>query len=177
MGTVQSDIGPMVVAYGDAGVRALRPATEPGDRDIEPLEGDLARRIERRLAGDRARLEVDLSGLTEFQREVLRITSDIPRGQVRTYAWIALRVGRPRAVRAVGSALARNPVPLIIPCHRVVRSDGRIGEYGCGGPSAKTAILTAEGVDVGNLREVGGLLRRPPTKTPLIRMREWSATP
>jgi len=89
-----------------------------------------------------------LEGLAEFQRRVLLETCEIPRGEVRSYAWLALRLGHPGAARAVGSALARNPLPLVVPCHRVVRGDGTIGEYGCGGPAAKRALLAAEGVEL-----------------------------
>jgi O-6-methylguanine DNA methyltransferase len=63
---------------------------------------------------------------------VLEAAREIPFGEARPYAWVARRIGRPRAVRAVGTALARNPVPLVIPCHRVVRSDGTPGEYALG---------------------------------------------
>ncbi|MEO5917984.1 MAG: methylated-DNA--[protein]-cysteine S-methyltransferase, partial [Candidatus Limnocylindrales bacterium] len=69
------------------------------------------------------------------------------RGEVRSYGWIAAEIGRPRAVRAVGTALSRNPVPLVVPCHRVVRSDGTIGQYSLGGPDAKRAVLASEGLD------------------------------
>jgi O-6-methylguanine DNA methyltransferase len=72
---------------------------------------------------------------------------EIPRGEVRPYGWIAAEIGRPRAVRAVGTALAHNPVPLVVPCHRVVRSDGSIGQYSLGGPAAKRTVLAAEGLD------------------------------
>ena len=72
---------------------------------------------------------------------------EIPRGEVRPYGWIAAEIGRPKAVRAVGTALAHNPVPLVVPCHRVVRSDGSIGQYSLGGPAAKRTILAAEGLD------------------------------
>ena len=72
---------------------------------------------------------------------------EIPRGEVRPYGWIAAEIGRPKAVRAVGTALGHNPVPLIVPCHRVVRSDGYIGQYSLGGPANKRAILAAEGAD------------------------------
>ena len=72
---------------------------------------------------------VDLSEAPEFQRKVLRATAAIPFGEARPYAWVARRIGHPRAVRAVGTALGRNPVPLIVPCHRVLRSDGSAGGY------------------------------------------------
>ncbi|HET8632425.1 MAG TPA: methylated-DNA--[protein]-cysteine S-methyltransferase, partial [Thermomicrobiales bacterium] len=92
-----------------------------------------------------ADLEFDLRGLSEFERAVLLKALDIPRGQVRPYAWVAREIGRPGAVRAVGTALGHNPIPLLIPCHRVVRSDGRPGDYAFGG-AAKRAVLAAEGV-------------------------------
>ena len=89
----------------------------------------------------------DLRGLSEFERAVLLKALEIPRGQVRTYAWVAREIGHPSAVRAVGSALRKNPVPVLIPCHRVVRTDGQIGNYALGGSQAKRHILAAEGVD------------------------------
>ena len=94
-----------------------------------------------------SQLRYDLSGLTEFEQAVLRKTLEIPRGEVRTYSWVAREIGRPRAVRAVGTALANNPIPILIPCHRVVRSDGIIGRYGAGGPEAKFRILSEEGAE------------------------------
>jgi O-6-methylguanine DNA methyltransferase len=97
--------------------------------------------------GRPGRLPIDFGALTEFQQKVLTIAATIPRGQVRPYAWLAAESGRPKAARAVGSTMARNPVPLIVPCHRVVRSDGRIGEYSLGGPTNKQSLLRAEGVD------------------------------
>jgi methylated-DNA-[protein]-cysteine S-methyltransferase len=74
----------------------------------------------------------DIAGLSAFTKAVLRETANIPYGQVRTYQWLAARLGNPKAARAVGSALARNPLPIIIPCHRVVRGDGRIGRFALG---------------------------------------------
>jgi len=74
----------------------------------------------------------DIAGLSSFTKAVLRETAIIPYGQVRSYKWLAARLGKPRAARAVGSALARNPLPIIIPCHRVVRGDGRIGRFALG---------------------------------------------
>jgi O-6-methylguanine DNA methyltransferase len=71
---------------------------------------------------------------------------EVPAGEVRTYTWIAREIGRPAAVRAVGSALGRNPVPLLIPCHRVVRSDGTVSDYIFGAP-VKRALLRREGAD------------------------------
>jgi len=104
--------------------------------------------IARRIAGDRrARVRVDLRGRSDFERDVLLKAAEIPHGEVRPYGWIAAEIGRPKAVRAVGTALGHNPVPLIVPCHRVVRTDGTIGHYSLGGPENKRAILAAEGLD------------------------------
>jgi O-6-methylguanine DNA methyltransferase len=104
--------------------------------------------IRRRLAGDRrARIELDLRGSTSFEVAVWRKALEIPRGEVRPYGWVAAEIGRPKAVRAVGTALAHNPIPLVVPCHRVVRSDGTIGRYSLGGPENKRRILAAEGLD------------------------------
>ncbi len=91
---------------------------------------------------------LDLSCLTPFQQEVLLHTMHIPRGEVRSYAWLAQKLGRPRAWRAVGTALARNPLPFIIPCHRVIHADGRIGAYSGGGKRTKERLLAFEGVDM-----------------------------
>ncbi len=85
----------------------------------------------------------DLGGLPPFTQAVLRIAARIPYGEVRSYGWIAARLGKPKASRAVGNALARNPIPILIPCHRVVRSDGRLGGYALG-RSWKTRLLALE---------------------------------
>lgn len=83
---------------------------------------------------------------TPFQQKVWRELLKIPKGSVVTYAFIAKKVGRPKAVRAVASAIAANPWPLRIPCHRVIRSDGSLGGYsGPGGAKAKRALLRKEG--------------------------------
>jgi O-6-methylguanine DNA methyltransferase len=92
-------------------------------------------------------LKFDIAGLSSFAQSVLRKALQIPRGEVRPYSWIAAQIGSPKAVRAVGTALARNPVPLLIPCHRVVRTDGSIGDYALGSPN-KSRILEREGVKI-----------------------------
>lgn len=81
--------------------------------------------------------------LTDFQWRVLRQTCEIPLGQVRTYKWVAKKIGAPYAYRAVGSALKKNPYPLIIPCHRVVKSSGDIGGFSRG-KSVKRKLLMLE---------------------------------
>lgn len=136
------------------------------------LEGNAKRSASQRF---------DLSRLSEFERAVLLKAREIPRGQVRPYAWVAREIGRPKAVRAVGTALAKNPVPIVIPCHRVVRSDGAIGEYALGA-ERKPAILAAEGVDVGEverlaaagIRYVGRVAYCYPTCAAARRLRQGS---
>jgi O-6-methylguanine DNA methyltransferase len=87
------------------------------------------------------------SELTALEREVLGTLTRIPRGEVRTYEWVARQVGRPRAVRAVGTICARNIVPFVVPCHRVVPTTGGIGQYAYG-TATKREMLRREGVDV-----------------------------
>ncbi|MEO0077666.1 MAG: MGMT family protein [candidate division WOR-3 bacterium] len=117
---------------------SLRP--KPGRNDPE-----LGREIERVLESGviPGRLRVDLSGLPEFTRRVLRTCARIRPGRTMTYAELARKAGRPRAARAVGQVMARNPFPLLIPCHRVVRSDGSPGGY-VGGQTMKQKLLAAE---------------------------------
>ncbi len=107
--------------------RVARPATAEARRLIDRAREEIAEY----LRGQRAffSVPVDLSNVPEFQRRVLEAARGIPFGEARPYAWVAERVGHPRAVRAVGTALARNPVPLIVPCHRVWKSGGGLGGY------------------------------------------------
>lgn len=104
--------------------------------------------------GSPGKLPVDMRAVTEFQAKVLKVTATIPKGEVRPYGWVAKEASRPKAVRAVGSAVARNPIPLIIPCHRVVRTDGHIGNYSLGGPHNKLELLTHEGAAPDQLEEL-----------------------
>jgi O-6-methylguanine DNA methyltransferase len=140
-------LGPVFVAWNRLGVSAVMKT--PTAEDFEQRFAARFKRSPRRAPdgvppgiGDR----FDLRSVTEFERAVLLKAREIPRGEVRTYGWIAAQIGHPAAVRAVGSALRKNPVPVLIPCHRVVRSDGHIGEYALGGSANKSAILAAEGV-------------------------------
>jgi methylated-DNA-[protein]-cysteine S-methyltransferase len=89
--------------------------------------------------------QLDLDNCSQFQRTVLLAEKTIPRGRVAAYSELAAHVQRPRAARAVGTALARNPFPIIIPCHRTVRSDGSLGGFG-GGLDMKRALLDMEGI-------------------------------
>jgi methylated-DNA-[protein]-cysteine S-methyltransferase len=84
-------------------------------------------------------------GLTRFQRRVLLATFKVKKGETKTYKQIAEQIGSKNAYRAVGTALRKNPLPIIIPCHRIVKSDGSIGSYSNGGMARKIALLKAEG--------------------------------
>jgi len=95
--------------------------------------------------------------LTKFQWKVLKVTANIPLGETRSYQWVAKRVGSPKAVRAVGQALRRNPYPLIIPCHRVIKSDGSLGGYAGGSGEKKAELLERER----EIRKHINWLRRP----------------
>jgi methylated-DNA-[protein]-cysteine S-methyltransferase len=103
------------------------------------------RELEEYFAGRRTRfdLRLDTSLSSGFRREVQRALPAIAYGQTRSYRQIADLVGRPKAVRAVGTACATNPLPIVVPCHRVLRADGTLGGY-VGGPDVKTALLTLE---------------------------------
>jgi len=166
--TLDTVLGRVFVAYSGAGVIAIQ-----RDDDAQAFEEWFGRRFGRTLRREAAlppqlsrqlaaalrakkpKASLDLSFLRPFERSVLLKTLEIPRGEVRTYSWVAKEIGRPHAVRAVGTALATNPIPLVIPCHRVVRSDGRIGEYGCGGPEAKRLVLEVEGANPQRLEQLG----------------------
>jgi O-6-methylguanine DNA methyltransferase len=164
-----SSLGEVFVAFTEGGVQFLRAAeavhgdaTEfaeqyrtrfarpllPASRPPAGLHPALRGRPTRSLA-------FDLAGSSEFERAVLAATRKIPPGQTRPYSWVAREAGSPRAVRAAGSVLARNPVPLLVPCHRVVRADGELGDY-IFGSAHKEQLLRAEGA---NLDEVAALAR------------------
>ena len=87
---------------------------------------------------------LDFSRGTAFQRAVWQAMLEIPRGETRSYGWLAERIGRPGAARAVGQAVGANPLPLLVPCHRVIASDGGLGGFG-GGLEMKEALLRHEG--------------------------------
>ena len=107
---------------------------------------DARRQLDEYFAGHRRRFEIrtDRSLITGFARAVLAQTARIPYGSYLTYGEVAAEAGNPRAHRAAGSALARNPIPIVIPCHRVLRSGGVVGNYG-GGPEMKSSLLRMEG--------------------------------
>ena len=153
--TVESPIGELFVAYTDHGIAYVR-------RHGAEAAEEFRRRFQRPLVraprppaglvsalrrGRSSTLTFDLRGLSDFQVAVLRATRTIPRGEVRPYAWIAQKINRPRAVRAVGTALATNPVPVLIPCHRVVKQNGEVSSaFAFGGANRQVELLQAEGV-------------------------------
>ena len=156
---LDSPVGPVFIAHSKAGISMVTRAKSAAD-----FEADFRRRFGRGVTAEKAvppasvramvrnvkgkgrpELRFDLRGLSEFERAVLLKALEIPSGEVRPYSWIAREIGHPGAVRATGSALAKNPVPLLIPCHRVVRSDGHIGNYSLGGARNKRLLLEVEG--------------------------------
>lgn len=161
-------VGQVFVAFNDRGLSAVMRGESASDfeqaarallgRPVHPADEPPARLVaalERSLRGEgRRALRFDLRGLSEFEQAVLLKALEIPRGEVRPYAWVAREIGRPKAVRAVGTALAHNPIPIFIPCHRVVLSDGTLGRYSMGGDEIKRAILAAEGAAPDELEEL-----------------------
>lgn len=107
--------------------------------------GDLPDRLKSYLSGKKTSFpdRLDLSWASPFQRSVWDVCQSIPYGETRSYAWVAGKLGLPRAARAVGQALARNPVPIIVPCHRVIGSDGELVGFG-GGTDLKRLLLRIE---------------------------------
>jgi len=96
-----------------------------------------------------SRVPMDWSSLTPFQQKVLRAAARIPYGSVDTYGGLARKIGSPRSARAVGNALGRNPFPLFIPCHRIIKGDGRIGGFsGIAGVPLKKKLLRLEGISM-----------------------------
>lgn len=165
---LDAPIGTVYVAYNAQGIAFVLRADEPRAFErafrrrfrrplqaVDALPPALHAAVLARLHGEGASpLPLDLRTLTPFERAVLLKALEIPPGEVRPYAWIAREIGHPHAVRAVGSALAHNPVPLLIPCHRVVRSDGQIGNY-IFGSAVKRAVLEWEGAAPGVLERLG----------------------
>ena len=160
---VSSPIGRLLVVQGERGVVRVGFEDEPEDRVLAQVAARLGPRIlaaDRELAttrdtldayfageGDPNALPVDLSLVpAPFRHAVLQtLHASVPRGEVVTYGALASRAGNPRAYRAAATACAINPVPILVPCHRVLPSTGGIGNYG-GGPERKRALLELEGV-------------------------------
>ena len=143
-----SALGPLTLTTGPDGLRGLwfpgrAPAVDEARRDATALAPAIGQ-LEAYLAGERDRfeLELDLRG-TPFQRRVWDALREIPYGSTVSYSELARTIGRPDVVRAVGAAVGRTPVPIIVPCHRVVGADGSLTGYG-GGLQRKRALLDLE---------------------------------
>lgn len=156
---VESPIGSLLLAASPAGLVRVAFAREDHDVVLSELSlrvsprilrssrrtDDVARQLDEYFAGRRRRFEVplDLQLVRGFRRAVVVHLRDIAYGSTESYAEVAEAAGNRAAVRAVGSACSHNPVPVVVPCHRVVRSDGTIGQY-LGGTETKAALLTME---------------------------------
>ena len=153
---VDSPVGDVWIAWSTRGCTGLIPAFAAASFDDfaarhrrTAYPGEFPRDLDDVVhaaleSGETQAVPIDLSGIGEFQRSVLATCSTIRPGSVRSYGWIAETIDKPGAVRAVGTALGRNPIPLLVPCHRVVRSDGSIGNYAFGA-EMKHDLLVREG--------------------------------
>ena len=155
-------LGWMAVAASDKGLVALtlpQPTAEgalaslseavPAGRKNEARFQPLALKLRDYMSGKPVAFQekLDLTCATPFQRRVWQKTRQIPCGRSRSYGWIAEQLGQPGACRAVGQALGRNPLPVVIPCHRVLAADGTLGGFS-GGLSVKRRLLELEGIAV-----------------------------
>jgi methylated-DNA-[protein]-cysteine S-methyltransferase len=154
-------LGTLLVATTDRGLCQI--SFDP-DRGLDELSDSFGRRVlrvPRRVDGVRRELDeyfehrrtefdlpMDLSHVPDFQRVVLHELARVPYGEVTTYGALAAKVGKPRAARAVGGAMNRNPIPIVLPCHRVIGSTGSLTGYG-GGLERKRALLELEGAILG----------------------------
>ena len=157
---IDTPVGPLLLAATGQGLVRVAYAAEGHDAVLAQLAArvsprvlaapgrldEAAREIEEYFAGRRTHfdLPLDLRLSSGFRRDVLNHLPGISYGSTASYAALAAAAGNPKAVRAVGTACATNPLPVVLPCHRVVRSDGSIGRY-AGGPDAKRILLTLEG--------------------------------
>ena len=151
--TIDSPVGPLLLAASDAGLHAIEFAENrhPVKRSTDWQEGDhplLAqahRQLDEYFAGTRNAFDLPLSPQgTDFQRKVWNTLASIPYGQTISYAQLAQRIGKPSAMRAVGAANGRNPLPIVLPCHRVIGADGSLTGFG-GGLPTKQFLLQLEG--------------------------------
>ncbi len=156
---VESPVGKLHVGFRESGITYI--AIDRGEQ-LETVVSEIRRRLRRRVepanpphwvqqtielffqTGRLDAAHVDISDLTPFEQAVLHAAAQIPRGQVRSYAWVAREIGHPKAARAVGQVMAKNPLPLLFPCHRVVDSSGALHNYGYG-IDMKARLLKLEG--------------------------------
>ena len=157
--TVDTPVGPLLLAATEVGLVRVAYASEGHDAVLETLAGRIsprilnaparldapARELDEYFAGRRHRFDLPLDWRLSagFRRAVLSHLPEIGYGHTASYAVAARLAGHPKAVRAAASACATNPLPVVVPCHRVVYADGRIGRY-LGGPDAKRTLLTLE---------------------------------
>ena len=162
---LETPIGKLLIVQGDHGVVRVGFPEEPADVLLAQVAARLGPRIvasDRELSATRDAVSAYFDGVDErldlpvdlslvggpFRRAVLEtLHREVHRGEVVTYGALARQAGNPRAVRAVGTACATNPVPIVVPCHRVLPASGRLGAYG-GGPERKRVLLTLEGATV-----------------------------
>jgi methylated-DNA-[protein]-cysteine S-methyltransferase len=156
-------IGPCAIAWGDRGIAGVQlPGSSPDttrsqmrkrfadSRETEPSEAarDAIDRMTALMAGkpsDMSPIPLDMEGVPDFNRRVYKVTCDIPPGQTLTYGEVAERIGEPGAAQSVGQALGANPVPIIVPCHRVLAAGGKVGGFSApGGISTKRKMLAIE---------------------------------
>jgi len=150
----ESPLGTMLLAATDRGLAGLwflgqrhGPAAPPGPEVADhPVLGEAARQLRAYFAGERSSfaLPLDFAWGTPFQQSVWQALLAIPAGQTTSYAELGRRVGRPQAARAIGAAVGRNPVSVVVPCHRVLGTAGALTGY-AGGIERKTALLRLEG--------------------------------
>jgi len=156
---IDSPLGPLWIAVGPKGVLAIHYGAEPSPGELarivrtygpgvlpDPRRADpVARELDQYFAGRRKAFDVavDLSPLTVFQRRILGATARVAFGDVSTYAKVAAKAGSEKASRAAGQALGSNPIPIVVPCHRILASDGSLGGY-AGGLEAKRVLLQLE---------------------------------
>jgi O-6-methylguanine DNA methyltransferase len=166
-GELETEIGRVRVGFNARGITMIAPVVSDSEsfqktyllrrgRSIRRAElpRQYADAVRRAAAGETyPAASVDLAGLPEFERQVLLLLRSIPRGEVRPYAWLAREAGRPKAVRAVGTTMARNPVPFLLPCHRVVPAGGGIGNYAFGS-ELKRELLRREGAPVNEMEQL-----------------------
>jgi methylated-DNA-[protein]-cysteine S-methyltransferase len=161
-GWADSPFGELLVAATPRGLVRLAYEYEQPEHVLEELAGSISprvlelpgrldevrRELEEYFVGRRHRFDVPVDWaqvLEGFGRRVLRATAQVPFGRVTTYGDVARKAGSPRAARAAGNALGSNPIPIVVPCHRVIRSGGELGGYGGGGPERKSFLLRLEG--------------------------------
>jgi len=148
-----TNLGVLYLAVNEQGLQRLtwgvrqRVVCHRARRQRPPWLARLCRLLQRYARGERVSFDdipVDVSGLPAFARRVLEAARQIAYGEVTTYGALARRVGQPGAARAVGQALAHNPVPIVIPCHRVVRADGTLGGFSAARGITKRRLLALE---------------------------------